>query len=75
MKSCTANISTSDGQWRPAFTSQSLKTPKFSETSEAENSDKISETGAGINMEIDANINSNINACVGTEHPQEGNMH
>ena len=72
MKSCTANISTSDKQWRPTFTSQSPKTLLLNETSETKNCEEVSETGAGISLEVDANINSKIIACVGTEHPQKG---
>lgn len=34
----------------------------------------MSETGQGMNMEIYGDINSNINTCISTEHPQTGNF-
>eukprot|EP00112_Aurelia_sp_Birch-Aquarium-sp1_P012505 Seg2628.13 transcript_id=Seg2628.13/GoldUCD/mRNA.D3Y31 product="hypothetical protein" protein_id=Seg2628.13/GoldUCD/D3Y31 len=63
---CATATTTSGEQCQPTVTSQSRENQ-----AETTYTDEISETGIEMNLEISRDVNSNINTCVDTEHPQK----
>ena len=74
MRSGTKATATTEEPCQPAVNAQYRQNQESKETSEKTNSVEISGSGLEMSVENDGNVNSNINMCIDTEHPEEGNL-